>query len=83
MESCPTQAVLPLVGLAAEKVSRDRYICAVSHARRGDFSIDSRGRFSDGNRKCLCPDQWLQPSLPVLRHLLCLLAPYGRGYVGG
>ncbi|MFO7903036.1 MAG: hypothetical protein ACQESR_27070 [Planctomycetota bacterium] len=26
MESCPTQAVLPLVGLAAEKVIRDPYI---------------------------------------------------------
>ncbi|MFO7908328.1 MAG: hypothetical protein R6U98_37170 [Pirellulaceae bacterium] len=26
MESGPTQAVLPLVGLAAEKVIRDRYI---------------------------------------------------------
>ncbi|MFO7903283.1 MAG: hypothetical protein R6U98_11510 [Pirellulaceae bacterium] len=26
MESCPTQAVLPLVGLAAEKVIRDRSI---------------------------------------------------------
>ncbi|MFO7905347.1 MAG: hypothetical protein ACQESR_28240 [Planctomycetota bacterium] len=26
MERCPTQAVLPLVGLAAEKVIRDRYI---------------------------------------------------------
>ncbi|MFO7906337.1 MAG: hypothetical protein R6U98_27010 [Pirellulaceae bacterium] len=25
MDSCPTQAVLPLVGLAAEKVIRDRY----------------------------------------------------------
>ncbi|MFO7901071.1 MAG: hypothetical protein R6U98_00285 [Pirellulaceae bacterium] len=25
MESCPTQAVLPLVGLAVEKVIRDRY----------------------------------------------------------
>ncbi|MFO7907104.1 MAG: hypothetical protein R6U98_30895 [Pirellulaceae bacterium] len=25
MESCPTQAVLPLVGLAAAKVIRDRY----------------------------------------------------------
>ncbi|MGM0487195.1 MAG: hypothetical protein ACQESR_10585 [Planctomycetota bacterium] len=25
VESCPTQAVLPLVGLAAEKVIRDRY----------------------------------------------------------
>ncbi|MFO7902607.1 MAG: hypothetical protein ACQESR_07325 [Planctomycetota bacterium] len=26
MESCSTQAVLPLFGLAAEKVIRDRYI---------------------------------------------------------
>ncbi|MGM0490838.1 MAG: hypothetical protein ACQESR_29285 [Planctomycetota bacterium] len=26
MARCPTQAVLPLVGLAAEKVMRDRYI---------------------------------------------------------
>ncbi|MFO7901678.1 MAG: hypothetical protein R6U98_03370 [Pirellulaceae bacterium] len=26
LESCPTQAVLPLVGLAAEKVIRDRYV---------------------------------------------------------
>ncbi|MFO7903842.1 MAG: hypothetical protein ACQESR_20115 [Planctomycetota bacterium] len=25
MESCPTQAVLRLVGVAAEKVTRDRY----------------------------------------------------------
>ncbi|MFO7904474.1 MAG: hypothetical protein R6U98_17560 [Pirellulaceae bacterium] len=25
MESCPTQAVLPLVGLAADNVIRDRY----------------------------------------------------------
>ncbi|MFO7904357.1 MAG: hypothetical protein ACQESR_23145 [Planctomycetota bacterium] len=26
VESCPAQSVLPLVGLAAEKVIRDRYI---------------------------------------------------------
>ncbi|MGM0490450.1 MAG: hypothetical protein ACQESR_27310 [Planctomycetota bacterium] len=26
MESCPTQAVLPLVGLAADQVIRDRYV---------------------------------------------------------
>ncbi|MFO7902946.1 MAG: hypothetical protein R6U98_09815 [Pirellulaceae bacterium] len=26
MESCPTQAVLPLVGLAADNVIRDRHI---------------------------------------------------------
>ncbi|MFO7903670.1 MAG: hypothetical protein R6U98_13490 [Pirellulaceae bacterium] len=26
MGSCPTQAVLPLVGLAADNVIRDRYI---------------------------------------------------------
>ncbi|MFO7901598.1 MAG: hypothetical protein ACQESR_17005 [Planctomycetota bacterium] len=30
MERCPTQAVLPLVGLAAEKVIRDRYSIPVA-----------------------------------------------------
>ncbi|MFO7903743.1 MAG: hypothetical protein R6U98_13855 [Pirellulaceae bacterium] len=35
MESCPTQAALPWVGLAAEKVIRDRYISArVNHGCR-------------------------------------------------
>ncbi|MFO7903954.1 MAG: hypothetical protein R6U98_14925, partial [Pirellulaceae bacterium] len=29
MESCPAQALLPLVGLAAETVIRDRYISGV------------------------------------------------------
>ncbi|MGM0487058.1 MAG: hypothetical protein ACQESR_09895 [Planctomycetota bacterium] len=33
MESCPAQAVLPLVGLAAEKVIRDRSIPAVGFVR--------------------------------------------------
>ncbi|MFO7903249.1 MAG: hypothetical protein ACQESR_16945 [Planctomycetota bacterium] len=31
MGRCPTQAVLPLVGLAAEKVIRDRYSSELSH----------------------------------------------------
>ncbi|MFO7901262.1 MAG: hypothetical protein R6U98_01260, partial [Pirellulaceae bacterium] len=31
LESCPTQAVLPLVGLAAEKVIRNRYIALSIH----------------------------------------------------
>ncbi|MFO7902845.1 MAG: hypothetical protein ACQESR_25065 [Planctomycetota bacterium] len=35
MESCPTQAVFPLVGLAAEKVIRDRY----NVTRRVDESL--------------------------------------------
>ncbi|MFO7904027.1 MAG: CPBP family intramembrane glutamic endopeptidase [Planctomycetota bacterium] len=40
MESCPTQAVLPLVGLAAEKVIRDRY----NKTKRGSgTSRDGRG----------------------------------------
>ncbi|MGM0486989.1 MAG: hypothetical protein ACQESR_09545 [Planctomycetota bacterium] len=26
MQSCPTQAVLPLVGLAADRITRDWYI---------------------------------------------------------
>ncbi|MFO7901080.1 MAG: hypothetical protein R6U98_00330 [Pirellulaceae bacterium] len=30
MESCPTQAVLPLVGLAADQVIPDRYNCTAS-----------------------------------------------------
>ncbi|MGM0489046.1 MAG: hypothetical protein ACQESR_20085 [Planctomycetota bacterium] len=34
MESCPTQAVLPLVGLAAEKIIRDR--CSME---TGDVTI--------------------------------------------
>ncbi|MFO7901877.1 MAG: hypothetical protein ACQESR_06955 [Planctomycetota bacterium] len=34
MESCPTQAVLPLVGLAADKVIRDRYIRRARNASR-------------------------------------------------
>ncbi|MFO7901940.1 MAG: hypothetical protein ACQESR_14380 [Planctomycetota bacterium] len=34
MESCPTQAVLPLVGLAADKVIRDRYSLKASVAHQ-------------------------------------------------
>ncbi|MFO7903572.1 MAG: hypothetical protein R6U98_12985 [Pirellulaceae bacterium] len=41
MESCPTQAVLPLVGLAAEKVLRERYIPAAGRISR---SLPPRGR---------------------------------------
>ncbi|MFO7907564.1 MAG: hypothetical protein ACQESR_18475 [Planctomycetota bacterium] len=33
MESCPTQAVLPLVGLAAEKVIRDRYTSGANNVK--------------------------------------------------
>ncbi|MGM0489696.1 MAG: hypothetical protein ACQESR_23430 [Planctomycetota bacterium] len=42
MESRPTQAVLPLVGLAAEKVIRDRYICNLveyNTSRLRDFGL--------------------------------------------
>ncbi|MFO7907267.1 MAG: PDZ domain-containing protein [Pirellulaceae bacterium] len=42
MESCPTQAVLPLVGLAAEKVIRDRYI--------SDGRICPAGKLLDASR---------------------------------
>ncbi|MFO7902559.1 MAG: hypothetical protein ACQESR_07935 [Planctomycetota bacterium] len=34
MESCPTQVVVPLVGLAAEKVIRDRYVLGRADAMR-------------------------------------------------
>ncbi|MFO7903432.1 MAG: hypothetical protein R6U98_12280 [Pirellulaceae bacterium] len=38
MERCPTQAVLPVVGLAAEKVIRDPYITIVrTHHSAGRF----------------------------------------------
>ncbi|MGM0488119.1 MAG: hypothetical protein ACQESR_15315 [Planctomycetota bacterium] len=38
MERCPTQAVLPLVGLAAEKVIRDRYIVCLLFAKHQDYT---------------------------------------------
>ncbi|MGM0490556.1 MAG: hypothetical protein ACQESR_27845 [Planctomycetota bacterium] len=38
MERCPAQAVLPLVGLAAEKVIRDRYSCLRIRPRSGAAS---------------------------------------------
>ncbi|MFO7907486.1 MAG: hypothetical protein ACQESR_20155 [Planctomycetota bacterium] len=42
MESYPTQAVLPLIGLAAEKVIRDRYISglfSLLQAVRGPYQV--------------------------------------------
>ncbi|MFO7901271.1 MAG: hypothetical protein ACQESR_10700 [Planctomycetota bacterium] len=44
MESCSTQAVLPLVGLAAEKVIRDRY--------NGPWGV-RRGTTVQGGKNCL------------------------------
>ncbi|MFO7902576.1 MAG: multiheme c-type cytochrome [Planctomycetota bacterium] len=41
MESGPTQAVLPLVGLVAEKVIRDRYIFSPLHGSRSECSTAS------------------------------------------
>ncbi|MGM0487363.1 MAG: hypothetical protein ACQESR_11455 [Planctomycetota bacterium] len=51
MESCPTQAVLPLVGLAAAKVIRDRYISGgwiVPGGQRPDASRPPVGRTRGG-----------------------------------
>ncbi|MFO7907320.1 MAG: hypothetical protein R6U98_32025, partial [Pirellulaceae bacterium] len=42
MESDPTQAVLPLVGLAADKVIRDRYISGGRIGRDGKRPDASR-----------------------------------------
>ncbi|MFO7904582.1 MAG: hypothetical protein R6U98_18105 [Pirellulaceae bacterium] len=39
MERCPTQAVLPLVGLAAQKVIRDRYNLECQRFRKASGSI--------------------------------------------
>ncbi|MGM0487646.1 MAG: hypothetical protein ACQESR_12920 [Planctomycetota bacterium] len=44
MESCPTQAVLPLVGLAADKVIRDRYNETI-RPRRASFSSSQASRW--------------------------------------
>ncbi|MGM0488297.1 MAG: hypothetical protein ACQESR_16230 [Planctomycetota bacterium] len=46
MESCPTQAVLPLVGLAADNVIRDRYNSA---SRVGSSSLRT------SNFRCTAP----------------------------
>ncbi|MFO7905927.1 MAG: hypothetical protein ACQESR_07290 [Planctomycetota bacterium] len=46
MARCPAQAVLPLVGLAAEKVIRDRYMT-------GDWFGGLEGRFSETGRNCV------------------------------
>ncbi|MFO7901209.1 MAG: hypothetical protein ACQESR_29875 [Planctomycetota bacterium] len=43
MESCPTQAVRPLMGLAADKVIRDRYNIEPFLAR-WSLMFQSRGR---------------------------------------
>ncbi|MFO7901524.1 MAG: hypothetical protein R6U98_02590, partial [Pirellulaceae bacterium] len=42
MESCPTQAVLPLVGLATHQVIRDRYISGGWILRGGTLPDASR-----------------------------------------
>ncbi|MFO7905780.1 MAG: hypothetical protein R6U98_24190 [Pirellulaceae bacterium] len=52
MESCLTQAVLPLVGLAAEKVIRDRYIFqAVGFFRWKAARRKPSSRWSDSRRR--------------------------------
>ncbi|MFO7903008.1 MAG: hypothetical protein R6U98_10125 [Pirellulaceae bacterium] len=51
MERCPTQAVLPLVGLAAEKVIPDRYLsgdCIFPDGKLPDASRPPVGRTRGG-----------------------------------
>ncbi|MGM0486802.1 MAG: hypothetical protein ACQESR_08575 [Planctomycetota bacterium] len=53
MESCPTQAVLPLVGLAAEKTIHDRYISGgwvFPGGKLPDASRPPAGRTCGGER---------------------------------
>ncbi|MGM0486272.1 MAG: hypothetical protein ACQESR_05865 [Planctomycetota bacterium] len=52
MESCPTQTVLPLVGLAAHTVIRDRYI----------FQAVGRVRMES------CPTQTVLPLVGLAAH---------------
>ncbi|MFO7902676.1 MAG: hypothetical protein R6U98_08450 [Pirellulaceae bacterium] len=52
MESCPTQAVLPLVGLAANTIIRDRYTWhadshhAYSYGESSDYDLFAHGSIS-------------------------------------
>ncbi|MFO7908279.1 MAG: hypothetical protein R6U98_36915 [Pirellulaceae bacterium] len=52
MGSCPTQAVLPLVGLAAEKVIRDRYNCLIEGVRGRDHAVAKWGGRETWNIRC-------------------------------
>ncbi|MFO7902128.1 MAG: hypothetical protein R6U98_05670 [Pirellulaceae bacterium] len=78
MESGPTQAVLPLVGLAAENVIHDRYNCLIQGVRvmfPARASGDSGSwRHHGGYPRCMrCPGlvpgsftffaKWVAPSL--------------------
>ncbi|MFO7901311.1 MAG: hypothetical protein ACQESR_06945 [Planctomycetota bacterium] len=56
MESCPTQAVLPLVGLAAEKTIHDRYIN--SKCKRFTSFERPRRWKSPGFRSCRGGSNW-------------------------
>ncbi|MFW6171797.1 MAG: hypothetical protein ACODAD_15020 [Planctomycetota bacterium] len=46
MESCPAQAVLPLVGLAADTITRDRYSIGVSRrsSAAGGGALECEGQ---------------------------------------
>ncbi|MGM0487124.1 MAG: hypothetical protein ACQESR_10230 [Planctomycetota bacterium] len=50
MESCPTQALLPWVGPAAEKVIRDRYITQPRSTMGREGTIRRRPNVSVGWR---------------------------------
>ncbi|MFO7902085.1 MAG: hypothetical protein R6U98_05455 [Pirellulaceae bacterium] len=58
MERCPTQAVLPLVGLAAEKVIRDRY----------NRLLDNHSERTNHEFPCSfnCPDDGMYHRHPLL-----------------
>ncbi|MFO7904571.1 MAG: right-handed parallel beta-helix repeat-containing protein [Pirellulaceae bacterium] len=63
MESGPTQAVLPLVGLAAEKVIRDQYILERDNSTLRRHPLTS-----------MSPTFWLIIKEPTMLRLSCLLA---------
>ncbi|MFO7903189.1 MAG: hypothetical protein ACQESR_18110 [Planctomycetota bacterium] len=72
MESGPTQAVLPLVGLAAEKVIRDRYNTVRSVARIGARSYLARVLGRNMRARC-APCSRERPTGAVHPHAVCLL----------
>ncbi|MGM0489247.1 MAG: hypothetical protein ACQESR_21110, partial [Planctomycetota bacterium] len=62
LESCPTQAVLPLVGLAAETVIHDRYMSFGPKCTEQPRSASSKG--ASQNLILRSAPHWIRASFP-------------------
>ncbi|MFO7901416.1 MAG: hypothetical protein R6U98_02050 [Pirellulaceae bacterium] len=79
MESCPTQAVLPLVGLAAEKVVRDRYNSRLSNrgqiaCGREEAAVAFQGRHEECRSGIEIAQRPFRPGLRCARPQLSSLS---------